>query len=90
MLNEGLAFESNIPIGFGLGSSGALSAGVYDSFCLAKANDNLELTKKHLAQIESYFHGSSSGTDPLVSFLQQGVYIESKTNIRTKMVVFFY
>jgi len=83
MLAEGLAFDSNIPIGFGLGSSGALSAAIYDSFCLTKAINDLEVLKKHLAQIESYFHGSSSGTDPLVSFLQQGVYIESKTEIRT-------
>ena len=91
MLKDSLAFESDIPIGYGLGSSGALSAAVYDLFCLGnislevrqETEKDMRLLKKHLGQIESYFHGSSSGIDPLVSYLQQGVYIESKNEIQS-------
>ncbi|MEL6926008.1 MAG: hypothetical protein AAFO94_18345 [Bacteroidota bacterium] len=81
MLHDGLHFDSNIPIGYGLGSSGALTAGIYDAFCVQKSDDDLAALKKQLAQIESLFHGESSGTDPLVSFLQQGVYIESRSEL---------
>jgi mevalonate kinase len=34
----GLNFESNIPVGYGLGSSGALVAAIYDDFFIEKAS----------------------------------------------------
>lgn len=60
-------YESNIPIGMGLGSSASLAASVYQ---IAANPAPLSLTEKKadLGLIESFFHGKSSGFDPLVSF----------------------
>ena len=84
-LGRGLFFESNIPTGYGVGSSGALCAAIYDTFCLDKLSktegDFLPL-KKIFAQLESYFHGSSSGTDPLICYLEKTLLLESKDIIK--------
>ncbi|MFK7808252.1 MAG: mevalonate kinase [Saprospiraceae bacterium] len=76
-LSEGLYFDSDIPQGYGAGSSGAVTAAVYDRFALQKitpeTSSNLEILQKQLANIESCFHGASSGADPLVSYLRKGV-----------------
>ena len=68
-LEQGLYFDANIPTGYGVGSSGALCAGILDKF--GKKNKELSLLelKKIFAKMESFFHGASSGTDPLVSYL---------------------
>ncbi len=66
-----LRFDSNIPLGYGLGSSGALTAALFDRFIACPRGIDLVSLKNVLGQIESYFHGSSSGTDPLVSYLNQ-------------------
>jgi mevalonate kinase len=75
-LREGLVFESSIPTGYGVGSSGALVAAIFGGFENGKwetgAMSILEL-KQALAQIEAFFHGTSSGTDPLVCFLQKTI-----------------
>jgi len=70
--NEGIGFESTIPTGYGCGSSGALTAAVYDQFFIHKQFDNLRLKEK-LAEIESFFHGKSSGLDPLISYLDTAI-----------------
>ena len=63
-LNAGLFFDSNIPTGYGVGSSGALVAAIYDRFKLVEIEDTNKLIE-FLAAMENYFHGSSSGIDPL-------------------------
>jgi mevalonate kinase len=75
--NEGLGFNSTIPNGYGCGSSGALTAAVYDQFFIHKQFDNLHLKEK-LAEIEGFFHGKSSGLDPLVSYLNKAVLYSKK------------
>lgn len=83
-LNKGLFFNSNIPTGYGVGSSGALCAAIYDTFCnkkLEKKPSNFLVLKKILAQLENFFHGSSSGTDPLICFLEQIILLESTERI---------
>lgn len=79
-LQNGLVFESSIPIGYGLGSSGALCAAVYDRYCAPKTQDLVQL-KTIFAQMESFFHGSSSGIDPLTSYVEQALLIRHKTNV---------
>jgi mevalonate kinase len=83
---EGWGFRSNIPLGYGLGSSGALCAAVYDRFAIAPVlrTDTAAFTelKRQLAWMESYFHGSSSGTDPLISYLNFPVLIHPQEGIR--------
>jgi len=57
--------ELSIPIGYGLGSSGAVSAAIYDLFFPKSTTLTLKQQKEDLASIESYFHGKSSGVDAL-------------------------
>jgi mevalonate kinase len=75
-LNQGLYFDSSIPEGYGAGSSGALCAALYHQYVEGKDsilfnNDNLLELKENLALVESHFHGSSSGFDPLLSFVNR-------------------
>ena len=69
MIEEDWFFNSTIPTGYGLGSSGALTAATYE-LLFEKEKDIIKL-QKTLARIETYFHGSSSGLDPLASYLQK-------------------
>ncbi len=81
-LEKGLYFESSIPTGYGLGSSGALCAAIYDRYALSKTADLLKL-KKLFGTLESYFHGQSSGMDPLVCYVNQPLLIALNNNIQT-------
>ena len=69
-LNEGLFLASNVPSGYGLGSSGTLVAAVYDRYAIQKTDDYLQL-KTFFGLMEGHFHGSSSGIDPLQCYLGQ-------------------
>ena len=69
-LDDGLFLASNVPSGYGLGSSGTLVAAVYDRYAVQKSDDYLQL-KNLFGQMESHFHGSSSGIDPLQCYLGQ-------------------
>ena len=76
-LDEGLFLASNVPSGYGLGSSGTLVAAVYDRYAFQKTDDYLRL-KTLFGQMESHFHGSSSGIDPLQCYLGQPFKITPK------------
>jgi mevalonate kinase len=78
-LEKGLWFESDIPQGFGLGSSGAVIAAIFHRY--GKPSGGLEHDKKDLARLEDFFHGSSSGIDPLVSHIQKPLLIHSFKDI---------
>jgi mevalonate kinase len=65
---EGWYFASNIPQGYGLGSSGAFCAGLLHRYGTKTYLTDTEL-KADLALLESSFHGKSSGIDPLTSYL---------------------
>ncbi len=78
-LEKSVIFDSNIPIGYGAGSSGALTAAVADYALIKARGYSIEQLKSVLASVENYFHGSSSGTDPLVSFLNSGIVIEKES-----------
>ncbi len=77
-IDEGLYFESSIPEGYGLGSSGALVASLYHRYAKNGKSSSRSSTlkadipqlKKDLAILESWFHGTSSGIDPLVCYMQ--------------------
>ena len=72
-----LFLDSNVPSGYGLGSSGTLVAAVYDAYAKQKTDDYLQL-KEIFGKMESYFHGSSSGIDPLQCYLGQPFKITPK------------
>lgn len=77
---EGLHFRSDIPVGYGLGSSGALCAAVYDRYATQKTEDLAEL-KTLFARMESHFHGQSSGIDPLTSYLNKPLLIANRDEV---------
>jgi mevalonate kinase len=76
-INRGLYFSSNIPQGYGLGSSGALCAAIYQRYATAPPSTDLTLLKDILGRMESCFHGKSSGIDPLTSFIQKPLLIKN-------------
>ena len=78
---NGLAFESNIPQGYGVGSSGSITAAIYDLFYEHKERISITELKSTLGLIESCYHGSSSGVDPLVSYLSQPILIQNTQSV---------
>jgi len=87
-VTSGMYFDSSIPQGYGVGSSGALVAAIYDKYAKNKITVLENLTREKLlklkaifSQMESFFHGKSSGLDPLNSYLSIPILINSKDNI---------
>jgi mevalonate kinase len=87
-VKHGMYFDSSIPQGYGVGSSGALVAAIYDKYAANKITVLENLTREKLLQLksifsnmESFFHGKSSGLDPLNSYLSLPILINSKDNI---------
>lgn len=87
-VERGMYFDSSIPQGYGVGSSGALVAAIYDKYADNKITVLENLTREKLlqlktifSQMESFFHGKSSGLDPLNSYLSIPILINSKDNI---------
>ena len=87
-LNKGLYFNSSIPQGFGVGSSGALVAALYNQYAtdqvaadMVMKGENLANLKVILSILESYFHGKSSGLDPLICYLNLPILIKGKGDL---------
>lgn len=87
-LDRNLFFESTIPQGFGIGSSGALCAAIYQRYAKNKIRSQRRLNQKEVhrlkdifAQMEGYFHGISSGIDPLNCYLKYPLLINSERGI---------
>lgn len=87
-IDNGMYFDSSIPQGYGVGSSGALVASIYDKYAMDKitvlenlTRDKLLVLKQVFSLMESFFHGKSSGLDPLNSYLSLPILINSKENI---------
>lgn len=92
-LERGLFFRSNIPQGYGLGSSGALVAAIVLRYLVKAKNfkdelkaltiQKLQELKKVLGNLESYFHGVSSGLDPLSIILNEPILYKGPQDIVT-------
>ena len=87
-VEAGMYFDSSIPQGYGVGSSGALVAAIYYNYAYNKITVLENLTREKLltlksifSEMESFFHGKSSGLDPLNSYLSIPILINSKDNI---------
>ncbi|RZJ49369.1 MAG: mevalonate kinase [Chryseobacterium sp.] len=86
-ISKGLFFDSNIPQGYGVGSSGALVAAIFEKYCFTKhepeniSKDDLKNIKAIFGEMESYFHGKSSGMDPLICYMNLPILIENKENL---------
>ena len=92
-VESGMYFDSSIPQGYGVGSSGALVAAVYDQYANDKITVLENLTREKLLKLkqifgkmESFFHGRSSGLDPLNSYLSLPILINSQDNIESTSI----
>lgn len=86
-IENGMVFNTNIPLNYGLGSSGSLVAAVYARYGTDKISKEVKKTKDLLAlkklfsEMESCFHGKSSGLDPLICYLQKAITINQNGNL---------
>ena len=94
-LANGLYLWSNIPSGYGLGSSGALVAAIYHRYredglagtVEKQAGDEiippekLDALKSTFARMEAFFHGASSGLDPLSSYVNKPILVDHQQSI---------
>ncbi|PRZ00246.1 mevalonate kinase [Marinilabilia salmonicolor] len=87
-LDNGLYFESTIPEGYGLGSSGALVAAFFQRYVSHNFADRDNMTpseirslKEQLSQLESWFHGTSSGIDPLICYFKHPLLLKDLDHI---------
>lgn len=86
-ISEGLFFDSNIPQGYGVGSSGALVAAIFEKYSFKKfspesiTKGQLKDLKKVFGLMESYFHGTSSGIDPLICYMNLPILIENRESV---------
>ncbi len=87
-IDRNMHFDSSIPQGYGVGSSGAVVAAIYDKYADDKITVLENLTREKLlklklifSKMESFFHGKSSGLDPLNSYLSIPILIKSKNNL---------
>jgi len=92
-VDAGMYFDSSIPQGYGIGSSGALVAAIYDKYSFEKITVLENLTREKLLKLkmifgkmESFFHGKSSGLDPLNSYLSLPILINSQENIESTSI----
>lgn len=84
-LDDGLYLYSTIPATHGLGSSGAVCAAVYGEYGTGpdaqdQSDHSGELTtlKEIFSNMESFFHGFSSGVDPLCIYSNSPIVIDDK------------
>ena len=92
-IDRGMYFDSSIPQGYGIGSSGALVAAIYDNYANNRITVLENLTREKLLKLknifgrmESHFHGKSSGLDPLNSYLSLPILINSQDNIESTSI----
>lgn len=79
---HGMYFDPEIPVGYGIGSSGAFTAAVYDAFMEPVFQSDLKSLQSLFALVESYFHGRSSGFDPLVSYINNAILNDGKGHLK--------
>ena len=92
-IDDGLYFKSSIPLGYGVGSSGALVAAIYNKYFLNKIKrekkidaEKIIILKNVFSKMESFFHGESSGIDPINSYLSTPILIRSKNKVETTSI----
>lgn len=89
-IENGLYFNSIIPQGYGVGSSGALCASILSKYGRnikrdhSYSKDELRFLQDLMALMESFYHGTSSGLDPLISFVNEAVFIKGRNEIEVK------
>lgn len=74
-LADGCFLASDIPVGYGLGSSAAVCVAVFERYSTERGKVRLleQGPKAYFAPIEAHFHGTSSGTDPLIIYQRSSI-----------------
>jgi mevalonate kinase len=91
-VERGLFFDSDIPVGYGIGSSGAICAAVYERFGTHQipggmdGGEAMAHVKKRLGTMESFFHGKSSGFDPLVIYYNRPLTIAGDGGVSVAVI----
>lgn len=87
-IEAGIYLDSDIPEGYGLGSSGALCSAVYDRYAVSRIDNSADISsyelrelKRIFAVMESWFHGTSSGLDPMNCYLGSPLLVEPDERI---------
>lgn len=82
-IDNNIYFNSNIPKGAGVGSSGALCASIYKRYLKKdlSSHDDLKNLIDRMALMESFYHGSSSGLDPLISLINRPMLVENRNQL---------
>jgi len=87
-IGNGLFLESDIPPRYGMGSSGALCAAIYYRYLLNHPGSfhhtdmkNLVSVREAFVEMESFFHGKSSGFDPLISLLKRPLLLDRQGKV---------
>ncbi len=81
-IDSGLWFNSDIPQNYGIGSSGALTAALFNRYAPDKIKKlPLREIQTKMASVENYFHKTSSGIDPLVSLINKPLHFSSSGEI---------
>lgn len=86
-IQKGMYFDSNIPQGYGVGSSGALVAAVFDKYSIHETSpekisrQDLKDLKIVFGLMESFFHGKSSGIDPLICYMNIPLLIQPDSEV---------
>ncbi|NOT36473.1 MAG: hypothetical protein HOP11_03760 [Saprospiraceae bacterium] len=83
-LKNNLYLKSNIPHGYGLGSSGSVVAAVYDRYTI-QPEKNPDTLQGIFSIMESFFHGKSSGLDPLISYLNKPLIFSKEGTLISEM-----
>jgi len=87
-VDRGLYLRSGIPENYGIGSSGAVCAAIYDEYGRGPESGigltdqpGIQMTRAHLAAMESYFHGQSSGVDPSCIYFNKPLIVEGRNSL---------
>lgn len=84
-IEQGIYLNSNIPVGYGIGSSGALCAAIYahysDSFERKDTytQDQIKQYKDMMSLMENFYHGTSSGLDCLISLINKAIMVSGRS-----------
>lgn len=87
-IEDGIYFDSNIPHGYGVGSSGALCAAIYSNYSKSferketYTSEELNFLQDMMALMESFYHGTSSGVDCLISLIDKPVLIQKRNQLQ--------
>lgn len=83
-IQNGFYLNSDIPIGYGVGSSGALCAAIYARYSYdfkrqdQYTHEELSHFKDSMALMENFYHGTSSGLDCLITLLNKPLLVQRR------------